>query len=101
MMRCPLCVEQGVTVPASEVEWTHNGTKVVPQPSSEAACLDSDNSSAHLPAIAAPSVLKWGGGHAAHKKTKRRFRNQPCRYGAGCARSDCFFAHPNRSAGDG
>jgi hypothetical protein len=79
-MRCPLCVEEGVTVPAADVEWTKNGTLAVVK-STEVA-------------KAAPSVLKWGGGHAAMKKSKKRFRNQPCRFGASCTRPDCYFSHP-------
>jgi predicted sulfurtransferase len=91
-LRCPLCVEQGVTIPAANVQWTKNGRQVVVNATASPAGASTNA------AKAASSVLKWGGGHAAVKKTKRRFRNQPCRFGANCARSDCFFAHPK--AGD-
>lgn len=90
LVRCPLCQEQGVTVRADEVEYTNNGVNVK-----------------DVSGKAAPSVLKWGGGHAhkkkedAHKKKeKKRFSKQPCRFGADCGRKDCFFAHPGRNIPD-
>ncbi|GAX20963.1 hypothetical protein FisN_1Lh374 [Fistulifera solaris] len=80
LLRCPLCVEEGVTVRADDVEWTNNGMDaILPDATSNKA---------------APSVLKWGGGHAATKKDKRRFQKVQCRFGAECARKDCFFMHP-------
>jgi predicted sulfurtransferase len=88
LVKCPLCQEQGVTVRADEVEYTNNGVGTV---------KDAKGGKA------APSVLKWGGGHAhkkkekAHeKKEKQRFSKSPCRFGADCGRKDCFFAHPGR-----
>ena len=55
-VRCPLCVEEEITVPASEVEYTVNGIKgkVVQEHKEKRK--------------AAGSVLKWGGGHASEKK---------------------------------
>lgn len=61
MACCPLCVEQGITVPLEEVEYTDNGTKTKSH---------SDQGKA------APSVLKWGGGHASDKKERRRNQKQ-------------------------
>ncbi len=46
---------------------------------------------------AAKSVLKWGGGHAAMKKQKRRFSRKLCQFGVDCVRKDCFFYHPEKS----
>jgi predicted sulfurtransferase len=57
MARCPLCVDQNITVPLEEVEYTNNGVK--------SKCNSEQGK-------AAPSVLKWGGGHASEKKLKRR-----------------------------
>ena len=57
LARCDLCVEQDITVPVEEVEYTDNGVK-------------SKSHSDH--GKAAPSVLKWGGGHASEKKERRR-----------------------------
>jgi predicted sulfurtransferase len=57
MARCPLCVAQNITVPLEEVEYTNNGVK--------SKCKSEQGK-------AAPSVLKWGGGHASDKKLKRR-----------------------------
>lgn len=83
LIRCPLCVEQNVTVRAAEIELTENGIKgKAPEQRSGKA---------------APSVLKWGGGHAASKKNRRRFASVPCTFGADCKRADCFFAHPTRT----
>lgn len=87
LVKCPLCQEQGVTVRADEVEYTNNGVGTKDAASGKAA----------------PSVLKWGGGHAHEKKEKirvskekKRWSKQPCRFGAECARKDCFFAHSER-----
>jgi predicted sulfurtransferase len=84
LVKCPLCQEQGVTVRADEVEYTNNGVDVK-----------------DVSGKAAPSVLKWGGGHAHKKKEKKRFSKQSCRFGADCGRKDCFFAHPERNTPDG
>jgi predicted sulfurtransferase len=81
LVRCPLCVEDNVRVRADEVEWTNNG-------------LGIDKNTSSDERKAAPSVLKWGGGHAATKKLRRRFQQRPCRFGADCVRKDCFFSHP-------
>mmetsp|Transcript_3063 Transcript_3063/g.6284 ORF Transcript_3063/g.6284 Transcript_3063/m.6284 type:complete len:210 (+) Transcript_3063:1133-1762(+) len=79
LIRCPLCIEEDVTVRANEVDWTNNGVAV---------CKSSEKGKV------APSVLKWGGGHASQKKERRRFKRKLCKFGADCNRPDCFFAHP-------
>eukprot|EP00798_Chlamydomonas_sp_ICE-L_P013506 gene13506-19365_t len=60
-VRCPLCKEDNITVPASDVDLTENGVGVraVGQGAQAGA------------GGVAPSVLKWGGGHAAKKKEGR------------------------------
>lgn len=93
LLRCPLCVEQNVTVAARDVEWTNNGVNTVVVTVNKESCDRSDT----LQQKAAPSVLKWGGGHAADKKRKRRLQSKPCHFGSDCQRPDCLFAHPNKN----
>ncbi|CAB9512056.1 UPF0176 protein [Seminavis robusta] len=64
MARCPLCVDQNITVRVDDVEYTDNGVK---------SKSNSDQG------LAAPSVLKWGGGHASEKKERRRKKRQKAR----------------------
>ena len=63
LARCPLCVEQDITVPVDAVEYTDNGVKIKPKNHEELG-------------KAAPSVCKWGGGFASGKKERRR-TNKP------------------------
>ena len=93
-VRCPLCVAENVTVAASEVEFTDNGIRGKnPSPN---ARKNIGKSVEGLECKAAPSVLKWGGGHAAQKKFGRQMKRTICRFGTACHRADCFFAHPDR-----
>ena len=90
-VRCPLCIVENVTVPASEVELTANGIKG----KKPASVLDGvTRDSIEVEDKAAESVLKWGGGHATKKKFGRQMKRMTCKFGFDCKRSDCFFAHP-------
>jgi predicted sulfurtransferase len=84
LARCPLCVEENITVPAEDVEFTDNGV------SGRTTVGDKNDPSKK----AAPSVLKWGGGHAQEKKQKRKMKRTLCQFGVDCNRKDCFFLHP-------
>jgi predicted sulfurtransferase len=88
--RCPLCVEQNVTVSVDDVEWTDNGVQAVMTKSP----ITLPNASNEALPKAAPTVLKWGGGHATEKKAKRKWKRTPCRFGKDCVRPDCLFQHP-------
>lgn len=116
-IRCPLCVEEGVTVPAADVEYTDNGVRNRPSSSSFtegggpslSVCppvvdekkkdkkKTDDNSTNEKKT--AKSVLKWGGGHATKKKEKRKWSKKLCQFGSECVRKDCFFYHPERKHG--
>jgi hypothetical protein len=97
-VRCPLCVEEGVTVPAEQVEYTNNGVRGRASSFSEGGQVSSTPTKANVACDkkAAKSVLKWGGGHATEKKEKRRYSRKPCQFGVDCVRKDCFFYHPER-----
>jgi len=86
-VRCPLCVEENITVPASEVEFTDNGVKNKKQDGKETTVNKGK---------AADSVLKWGGGHAKSKKLQRKAQRRVCQFGSECVRNDCMFNHPGR-----
>jgi len=112
-VRCSLCVAEGVTVPADEVEFTDNGIKGVFNSSlnkknfceskhkkrskqnerkNHGACNEGDKN----PIKAANSVLKWGGGYATKKRDLRKMKRTVCQFGAECIRKDCYFLHPER-----
>ena len=111
-VRCPLCVEEDITKPACEVDWTANGMKTSLSSTTAVTSSDSktkagstanplnkekkkDGNESHSgSAKAAGSVLKWGGGHASNKKLGRKVKGRMCRFGADCVRKDCIFAHP-------
>lgn len=85
-VRCPLCVLENITVPASEVEFTNNGIK---GKVGEKQGKDKK---------VAGSVLKWGGGHASKKKLSRKIKGRMCQFGSECMRKDCFFIHPGQES---
>ena len=103
-IRCPLCVSEGVTVPAEDVEWTDNGVRGRLRATSFSEGGDegndkkdtNDGAPKQNESKAAKSVLKWGGGHAKKKKDQRSWSRRPCQFGADCVRKDCFFYHPER-----
>lgn len=117
-VRCPLCVEENITVLADELELTANGIKNRVVTSASEVPLDRKsmkgngdvdkskkdkreskaNKNICQNAKAANSVLKWGGGHAAQKKMQKKNSRRLCQFGANCFRKDCFFYHPERKA---
>ena len=88
-VRCPLCIEENITVPASEVEFTDNGVK-----NKKKNGVEADGKKGK----AADSVLKWGGGHAKTKKLQRKAQKRVCQFASQCARKDCMFYHPERDS---
>lgn len=121
-VRCPLCVEEGVTVLAKELELTANGVKNKVVSASKAVAevdrvrksrtpieavdrnkqceiankKDKANKISWETGKAADSVLKWGGGHAIKKKKLKKMKRRICQFGSDCVREDCFFYHPER-----
>lgn len=93
LIRCPLCVEENVTVRVEDVDWTNNGVDIQ-EGSLRLRTTDDEKESGVDRKVVASSVLKWGGGHAAKKKDRRKFQTIPCKFGRACSRQDCFFAHP-------
>jgi predicted sulfurtransferase len=91
-VRCPLCVAENITVPASEVEFTANGIK---------GKVGESQRNKKEQKMAASSVLKWGGGHAAKKKLGRKAKRRLCQFGSECMRKDCFFLHQGKEDGIG
>lgn len=87
--RCPLCVEENITVAAAEVEYTNNGVD---------GRLSASGDTKDVSKKAAPSVLKWGGGHAQQKKMRKRLKSRMCQFGRNCVRPNCFFLHPTEEA---
>ncbi len=93
-VRCPLCIAENVTVPASEVDFTANGIKN----KDPVSILVDRNELKKRPQKAAESILKWGGGHASQKKFEKKMKRRMCKFGSDCTRGDCFFAHPERES---
>ena len=102
VMRCPLCIEENITVPVENVDYTNNGIGTSFSSGSEnkgegktPSVQESNTKIPKQTEKAAPSVLKWGGGVAKHKREKRERKRKECRFGADCKKNDCKFFHPN------
>ena len=93
--RCPLCVEENITVLASQVEFTDNGIHGKHKKSGGGKNPGDGVDTSTKYSKAAKSVLKWGGGHAQEKKQRKKFKRTICRFGSECVRNDCFFYHPD------
>jgi predicted sulfurtransferase len=97
-VRCPLCVAENITVPASKVEFTDNGVKSKFSDTTKKRKKgwdisgDDSNNQTVLNQKAATSVCKWGGGHAKEKKLARKMK----RFGSEYAKKDGFFVQPER-----
>ncbi len=97
-VRCPLCIEENITIPASKIEFTDNGvkSKMAHSNSKDYEQINSSNTNGQgTQEKAASSICKWGGGHAKEKKFARKMKQTPCRFGKECVRKDCFFSHPS------
>eukprot|EP00980_Cylindrotheca_fusiformis_P006412 scaffold1375_cov137-Cylindrotheca_fusiformis.AAC.1 len=86
-VRCPLCIAENITVPASEVEFTANGIR---------GKIGENQNSKTEQKVAASSVLKWGGGHATKKRLGRKAGRRLCQFGSECVRKDCLFFHSRK-----
>jgi hypothetical protein len=119
-VRCPICLEENITVLAKEVEFTENGIKnkafTATTKANHAGGFsvrsdrddnfdkyerskkeDSADKALCRSGKAANSVLKWGGGHATEKKKLKKNIRRLCQFGSNCYRKDCFFYHPERN----
>ena len=92
-VRCPLCVEENITVAAVDTEWIDNGKKAT-------VTVNDDRTSTSTKQI---TTLKWGGGHSKKKQEKKQkeevtrkhvLKRKQCKFGDSCSRPDCFFGHP-------
>lgn len=98
-IRCPICVKDGCTVPASKIAMTDNGRRSDIGAGAEDA---EGNGGGSNGAVASRTVLKWGGGKG-KKTTKKKeekqrdLKNIPCKFAAECQRKDCWFWHPSSS----
>jgi hypothetical protein len=103
-VRCPLCVEENVTVPASKVEFTDNGVKSkfnanagkTKRPNKKTISTEQDDTSMKE-MKADPSVLKWGGRHATQKKLSRKMKQTQCRIGSKQMRAKRLFLFSPRT----
>ena len=104
-VRCPLCKKQNCTVLASEVSLKDNG-KGVKVDFEGGDDERGDGEGRKTPRGVATTVLKWGGGHSVEKRNKKRRKEEDrkmnykaieCRFGAECARKDCWFKHSDRA----
>ena len=102
-MRCPLCVQENITVPAAEVEFTDNGVHTKQRrdnSSSGSSGGGAGPGGGTRGGGVAKTVCKWGGGHAKTKKrsrqddrSKQRLETVACKFGKDCTRTDCWFSH--------
>jgi len=105
-VRCPLCVDEGITVPAADTEWVDNGKKSTSSAGfSSATSSDGKRAAADMQEQpkSSSTTLKWGGGSSKKKQEKKAmeeitrmnvFKRKACTFGDSCTRTDCWFGHP-------
>jgi predicted sulfurtransferase len=122
--KCPLCVEEHITIPVSALAYTNNGVQAkvisdtaVGRPSrsdnnqrtmeytmlEDSIDLGSNTTTVAMTCVvpkASTTVLKWGGGHGKKGNSKTTNVNnvydRPCKFGRQCHRPDCCFVHPTK-----
>lgn len=84
--RCPLRVEQNITIRVAHVDWTDNGIQTVVttaavtsnKTTTATAVVSSSAVGDTEPPNASKTVLQWGGGYATDKEVKRQWKYTDC-----------------------
>jgi predicted sulfurtransferase len=92
--KCPICIEEHITIPVSDVAYTNNGkqVKLVVDPVEVNATVKSEDIINTGTPKASSTVLKWGGGHGRNQNSIKASKRK-CKFGLSCHHSDCIFDH--------
>lgn len=91
--KCPICIEENITVPVTDVAYTNNGKQTKLLMDAQQNTVNVNTSDFIGVPRASCTVLKWGGGHGSNKHGASA-QKRKCKFGGNCHRSDCIFDHP-------